>query len=83
MLSLRESLMQHPTNLNYGYLALIRGADTDRHDLTPESGGLFAISLGLSYLHPEGSFVWREDTAQDTIPGKHHSANLHLRTQML
>jgi len=30
------------------YLALIvRGADTDRHDLTPESGGLFAISLGL------------------------------------
>jgi hypothetical protein len=35
------------------YLALIvRGADTDRHDLTPESGGLFAISLGLSDLHP-------------------------------
>src|ERR1700732_3085896 len=33
------------------YLALIvRGADTDRHDLTPESGGLFAISLGLSDL---------------------------------
>src|SRR5207253_400396 len=32
-----------------GYLALIvRGADTDRHDLTPESGGLFAISFGLS-----------------------------------
>jgi hypothetical protein len=34
------------------YLALIvRGADTDRHDLTAESGGLFAISLGLSDLH--------------------------------
>jgi hypothetical protein len=34
------------------YLALIvRGADTGRHDLTPESGGLFAISLGLSDLH--------------------------------
>lgn len=34
------------------YLALIvRGADTDRRDLTPESGGLFAISLGLSDLH--------------------------------
>jgi hypothetical protein len=34
------------------YLALIvRGADTDRHDLTPESGGLFAISLGLSDMH--------------------------------
>ena len=35
------------------YRALIvRGADTDRHDLTPKSGGLFAISLGLSDLHP-------------------------------
>jgi hypothetical protein len=35
------------------YLALIvRGAHTDRHDLTPESGGLFAISLGLSDMHP-------------------------------
>ena len=34
------------------YLALIRGADTDRHDLTAESGGLFAISLGLSDLDP-------------------------------
>jgi hypothetical protein len=35
------------------YLALIvRGADTDRHDLTPESGGLFAISLGLSDMRP-------------------------------
>jgi hypothetical protein len=34
------------------YLALIvRGADTGRHDLTPESGGSFAISLGLSDLH--------------------------------
>ena len=36
------------------YLAMVvRGADTDRRDLTPESGGLFAISLGLSNLHPE------------------------------
>jgi hypothetical protein len=34
------------------YLALIvRGADTDRHDLTQESSGLFAVSLGLSDLH--------------------------------
>ena len=34
------------------YLALIvRGADTDHHDLAPESSGLFAISLGLSDLH--------------------------------
>jgi hypothetical protein len=36
------------------YLArVVRGADTDRHDLTPESGGLFAISLGLSDLHAD------------------------------
>ena len=32
---------------------VVRGADTDRHDLTPESGGLFAISLGLSNLHSD------------------------------
>ena len=36
------------------YLArVVRGADTDRHDLTPESGGLFAISLGLSDLYAD------------------------------
>jgi len=28
--------------------AIVRGADTSRHDLTPQCGGLFAISLGLS-----------------------------------
>jgi len=27
---------------------MVRGADTSRHDLTPQCGGLFAISLGLS-----------------------------------
>ena len=31
------------------YLAtIVRGADTSRHDLSPQCGGLFAISLGLS-----------------------------------
>lgn len=30
--------------------AIVRGADTSRLDLTPQSGGLFAISLGLSSL---------------------------------
>jgi hypothetical protein len=29
---------------------IVRGADTSRHDLTPQSPGLFAISLGLSAL---------------------------------
>ncbi|NMM44251.1 sulfurtransferase [Rhodospirillaceae bacterium KN72] len=27
---------------------IVRGADTDRHDLAPESAGLLAVSLGLS-----------------------------------
>ncbi len=32
-----------------GHLAtIVRGADTSRHDLSPQCGGLFAISLGLS-----------------------------------
>jgi len=26
----------------------VRGADTSRHDLAPQCGGLFGISLGLS-----------------------------------
>jgi len=29
---------------------IVRGADTDRHDLAPQCAGLFAISLGLSHL---------------------------------
>jgi len=32
---------------------IVRGADTSRLDLTPQSGGLFAISLGLSALFPD------------------------------
>jgi len=31
---------------------IIRGADTDRHDLAPEAAGLHAISLGLSATNP-------------------------------
>lgn len=30
--------------------AIVRGADTSRPDLTPQSAGLFAISLGLSLV---------------------------------
>jgi hypothetical protein len=29
---------------------IVRGADTDRHDLAPEAAGLHAISLGLARL---------------------------------
>lgn len=30
--------------------AIVRGADTSRLDLTPQSSGLYAISLGLSHV---------------------------------
>jgi hypothetical protein len=32
---------------------IVRGADTSRLDLTPQSGGLFAIPLGLSANFPD------------------------------
>ncbi|HSB24229.1 MAG TPA: chromate resistance protein ChrB domain-containing protein [Burkholderiaceae bacterium] len=32
---------------------IVRGADTSRLDLTPQSAGLYAISLGLSRLHAD------------------------------
>jgi hypothetical protein len=32
---------------------IVRGADTSRHDLTPQCGGLFAISLSLSANFPD------------------------------
>ncbi len=32
---------------------IVRGADTSRHDLTPQSAGLFAVSLGLSANFPD------------------------------
>jgi hypothetical protein len=31
--------------------AIVRGADTSRLDLTPQSPGLYALSLGLSHLY--------------------------------
>lgn len=33
--------------------AIVRGADTDRLDLTPQSSGLYSISLGLSRVFPD------------------------------
>ncbi len=30
---------------------IVRGADTDRHDLAPQAAGLLAVSLGLSRMH--------------------------------
>ena len=33
--------------------AIVRGADTSRLDLTPQSPGLYALSLGLSKIFPD------------------------------
>lgn len=33
--------------------AIVRGADTSRLDLTPQSAGMYAISLGLSQVHAD------------------------------
>jgi hypothetical protein len=33
--------------------AIVRGADTSRLDLTPQSAGLYALSLGLSQVHAD------------------------------
>jgi AraC-like DNA-binding protein len=32
---------------------IVRGADTDRHDLAPQASGLWAISAGLAYNHQD------------------------------
>ena len=39
--------------------SIVRGADTDRHDLTPQSAGLLAISMGLRDLMPDDQEVLR------------------------
>lgn len=32
---------------------IVRGADTDRHDIAPQASGLWAISAGLAYNHKD------------------------------
>ncbi|ACB96127.1 chromate resistance protein ChrB domain-containing protein [Beijerinckia indica] len=38
---------------------IVRGADTNRHDLTPQSAGLLAISMGLRDVTPDDHEVLR------------------------
>lgn len=38
---------------------IVRGADTSRLDLTPQSAGLYALSLGLSALYPNDQEMLR------------------------
>lgn len=39
---------------------IVRGADTSRLDLAPQSAGLFALSLGLSMTHPDDHALLRQ-----------------------
>ena len=39
--------------------AIVRGADTDKHNLTPQSAGLLAISMGLRDVTPDDHEVLR------------------------
>jgi hypothetical protein len=39
--------------------AIVRGADTNRHSLTPQSAGLLAISMGLRDITPDDQEVLR------------------------
>lgn len=44
----------HLTDASLQRLAtIVRGADTDRHDLAPQCAGLLAVALGLSVLHTD------------------------------
>lgn len=40
--------------------AIVRGADTDRLGLTPQSAGLYAVSLGLSRLYDDDQQMLRQ-----------------------
>ncbi len=40
--------------------AIVRGADTDRLGLTPQSAGLLAVSLGLSRLYSDDQELLRQ-----------------------
>jgi hypothetical protein len=66
--------------------AIVRGADTDRLGLTPQSAGLYAVSLGLSRLYSDDQemlghglvvydalYVWCRD-----VQGEKHGWPQHL-----
>ncbi|PZR06406.1 MAG: AraC family transcriptional regulator [Flavobacterium psychrophilum] len=37
--------------------SIVRGADTDRHDLAPQASGLWAISAGMAYNEPNDQLL--------------------------
>jgi hypothetical protein len=48
-----HDLLQRLGGRNWPLVLDLRGADTDRLDLTPQSPGLLAVSLGLGCTHPD------------------------------
>ncbi len=46
---LEEFCLKTPSLLRVA--SIVRGADTDRHDLAPQAAGLLAVSLGLSRMY--------------------------------
>lgn len=47
---------------------IIRGADTDRHDLAPEAAGLHAVSIGLSLMFEDDQVLLAHGmTAYDAL----------------
>lgn len=48
---LKKHAITDPALLQLAFI--VRGADTDRFDLTKQSAGLWAISAGLSYNHKD------------------------------
>jgi AraC-like DNA-binding protein len=40
-------------NAVHALAPIVRGADTDRHDLAPQASGLWAISAGMAYDEPD------------------------------
>lgn len=51
---------------------IVRGADTDRHELAPEAAGLFAVSLGMARANDDVSLLRHMFPVYDAL---HH----HLR----
>ena len=58
---------------------IVRGADTGRPDLTPQSGGLLAASLGLSRMHSDDL----EQLEDGMIPTMRFTAGAAMRSTRL
>ena len=54
---LKKYALQDPALVQLA--VIVRGADTDRLDLAPQSAGLYALSLGLSQVYPDDQAMLR------------------------